>query len=616
MSYTSRIQKDAGSVPKIEMNGQQYDAQVVLGVVSTPNVPILWTMNILGEMKPPIVGVLVDTVKPLDRSRNNVIERFLVEYPYATHLLFWDCDILAPGGSIQRMLSYNKPIVSGLYVQKMPPFYPLMNVRIAPNVYRHIINWQDGALADCDSAGFGFTLIRRDVLQDMEPPWSWMSATSQCILPGQTVYGDNKPIEQLKIGDNIITSKGLGKVLNTWEKSYKGDVLTITPQYFRLPIKCTPQHHILTKRGWLEAKDIVRGDHVAIPVIPSRDIDFLDVKEYSTIVTREKNERLYSKGSRSSGIPKTIKLTPSMLKVFGLFVAEGFSSVFSNERKDSGSIGFSFSHDESHLASFVKDTIEKELNLPAIIKRDHNDNIAIIVQSNILSRMFRDWFGTLANNKHVPDWLLELPKAKISFFLEGAFIGDGNVSPKAIVYNTASKTLATQMALLLTKVDIIPSVRESEQGQKSFKPGSKIYLVGTGRLDYYNILARILNKPLREDEKSRITNVFFDDEKAWYPIDSIESIHYEGKVYDIQASPSNDYLLESFIVHNSEDYYFFSKAQKFGHRVLVDTGVKLGHIGDFIYSPNNFLPFQKAELEKSAQMGISVKNRQVQESVK
>jgi len=160
---------------------KQGETQVVIGVIATPSVHLQWMISVINSLKLPIAGIIIDTVKPIDRSRNIVIERFLADFPYGTHLLFWDSDIIVPDGAVSRLLSLNKDIASGLYVQKGAPFYPLINMRAAiqENTYQHVISWKENTVVDCDSAGLGFTLIRRNVLQNMERPWTLMTGTTQ-----------------------------------------------------------------------------------------------------------------------------------------------------------------------------------------------------------------------------------------------------------------------------------------------------------------------------------------------------------------------------------------------------------------------------------------------------
>lgn len=115
---------------------------------------------------------------PLDKARNALVADFLVKTPDATHILFWDDDIVPEPDALIRLWALNEPIVSGLYFQKGPPFHPLMSLKIREigggEGYTHLIHWDEDKKYNVDGIGMGFALIRRDVFQDIDwPPFSW-----------------------------------------------------------------------------------------------------------------------------------------------------------------------------------------------------------------------------------------------------------------------------------------------------------------------------------------------------------------------------------------------------------------------------------------------------------
>ena len=85
-------------------------------------------------------------------------------------------------------------------------------------------------------------------------------SNNHCLVAGTLVSTDKGevPIEQVKAGDYVITRKGLRKVLFSGVTGIDREVLTVT--YPEGSITCTPDHRIFTARGWVEAKDIKKGD--------------------------------------------------------------------------------------------------------------------------------------------------------------------------------------------------------------------------------------------------------------------------------------------------------------------------------------------------------------------
>jgi len=115
---------------------------------------------------------------PLDKARNALVADFLVKTPTATHILFWDDDIIPEPDALLRLWGHNEPVVSGLYFQKGPPFHPLMSLKIKnPDNeigYTHLIDWKENHPYYVDGIGMGFVLIRKDVFQTIDwPPFEF-----------------------------------------------------------------------------------------------------------------------------------------------------------------------------------------------------------------------------------------------------------------------------------------------------------------------------------------------------------------------------------------------------------------------------------------------------------
>lgn len=112
---------------------------------------------------------------PIDSARNQLVSNFLVKSPDATHLLFWDDDIIPRPDALMKLWSHNKPIVSGLYFRKGPPHEPVMGIKLTSpqgqEGFSPFVNWEDGKTYSVDGVGMGFCLIRKDVFQAMEYPW-------------------------------------------------------------------------------------------------------------------------------------------------------------------------------------------------------------------------------------------------------------------------------------------------------------------------------------------------------------------------------------------------------------------------------------------------------------
>ena len=87
--------------------------------------------------------------------------------------------------------------------------------------------------------------------------------TRTCLTAGQKVLTPcgYRNIEELKVGDVVISGTGEARtILHTIEKE-TDEIIQITLEDGEV-IECTPDHEILTSRGWIEAREIRHDDEL------------------------------------------------------------------------------------------------------------------------------------------------------------------------------------------------------------------------------------------------------------------------------------------------------------------------------------------------------------------
>lgn len=144
---------------------------------------------------------------PIDDARNFIFES-AKKTPEAEFVLFVDNDCIFPMGALRRMLSYDVPyICGGMYTRDFPPrptigkyighgpdgkiyyswaHYARKAVAYAKEVHgmdeipRNDFMFEQTAhdLMEIDGSGMHFALIRRDVIEELEPPWFRMANKS------------------------------------------------------------------------------------------------------------------------------------------------------------------------------------------------------------------------------------------------------------------------------------------------------------------------------------------------------------------------------------------------------------------------------------------------------
>lgn len=88
----------------------------------------------------------------------------------ATHIFYMDDDMTFPHDALLRLLADDVPIVSGMYVKRFEPFWPVPMRRVSRKGYTSILDYCPG-LQEVDVVGGGCLLVRRDVLEAIPYPW-------------------------------------------------------------------------------------------------------------------------------------------------------------------------------------------------------------------------------------------------------------------------------------------------------------------------------------------------------------------------------------------------------------------------------------------------------------
>src|SRR5579871_914186 len=144
-----------------------------------------------------------------------------------------------------------------------------------------------------------------------------------------------------------------------------------------------------------------------------------------------------------------------------------------------------------------------------------------------------------ARNKHIPDCILQSPKAVVSAFLRAYFDCDGCASLKAgVLLSTFSKRIAQTLQIVLLNYGIL-----------SHKHGCNVHITGLSAQLYEQEIGFGLGRK-REKLRAYIAN------HKWFkkqmPIDKVASIEYGvGDVYDITVDSAHRYVANGMLHHNS-----------------------------------------------------------------
>ncbi|PIN91812.1 hypothetical protein COU61_01745, partial [Candidatus Pacearchaeota archaeon CG10_big_fil_rev_8_21_14_0_10_35_13] len=413
--------------------------------------------------------------------------------------------------------------------------------------------------------------------KDVEDAFRIIGRPMACFPKGEviTVKPSIKKIEEINNGDLVIGKDGrYQEVIKTFVRQYKGDVIKITPHYF-FPFTITPEHRVLTikkelcswenrktgcrpncqeqkygckklyknyKAIWAEANGLGKGDFILFPKFKelneNKKIDLINYnkeKEIEIVGDRIRTRKRIKGAFEGNFINRFMELSTDFFELMGWYLAEGDSW--------KSGVRFTLGHKEMKDAQRIKELMNKIFGIEAKISKTKNV-ILIKAYSVLFKDFFSKNFGDKAISKKIPEFIMTSRPELIRHFIRAYIKGDGH-KDKNNIYTivTASKNVAYQSALLLSKINILPSI--SENVNKGF--GEIIFRI--------SIYGKQINNIEPNTHRTKTSHQrFFDDDNYYYlPIRKVEIQKYSGKVYNLETK-DNTYLT-SGIVHNCEYKY-------------------------------------------------------------
>lgn len=339
------------------------------------------------------------------------------------------------------------------------------------------------------------------------------------------------------------------------------------------------------KTEWVEAGKLEKGDFVTYPRSNEKDIDIDEIKirdyidDFLNVIGGEysdnsKQSDLFgsfvedticmnaSYSRRHSKMSAKIKLDIDLIRLFGYFIAEGD---IAGDRQ----IEFTFNINETEYIEDVERIMKEKFGLETehITDKKINDkkiNVHILRYSNtVLSNMFQNMFcskeyvvkkgkGSKANIVRIPPEFLNLPLHKLGELIKGIWRGDGGkgtIGTHGYIFNITSETLAHQLVYLLTKFDILASLRIDDSRTKQNENWSRTYkieIMGSS----VDIFDGIIGEKHQFRDVAREHSRYIKGKNLFYiPIEEIDIIRHNGDVWNLEVEEDNSYV-SSIAIHN------------------------------------------------------------------
>ncbi len=432
-----------------------------------------------------------------------------------------------------------------------------------------------------------------------------------CVLPGTLIHTnpDLKPIEALKVGDKVLGLDGrYHRVTEVFHHRHRGWMYRVRAKGLG-EVVLTPEHPVLIARRehpkrhnerfdlvWVRADRLRKGDYLAYP-IPT------DVRDVERLPLPEK----LPMDRRSAPLPDAVPVTGDFLRLAGYYLAEGWIDTRSGAKGGlDASVGFAFHHEERDLVEDVRRIVKGLFGLDvAVQERPRAHQVAALIHSSRLARAFRGWFGSGAQAKRLPPFMLLLPLEKQRELLKGLWRGDGWLDPRRARahYKTISRVLAEQVKLLLLRQGIAPAVYTSRASGRH-KASYTVFV--TGRRDVGRLRAVLGLPPLdfpagkppstlfaeeivpdgadgaspphepeQEPERARRRHRFL-----MVPIADVRRFEYDGEVWNLEVEGVECYVSECATLHNCGDFGILNAVQMTlarmdlePHKVLLFSGI-------------------------------------------
>ncbi len=375
-----------------------------------------------------------------------------------------------------------------------------------------------------------------------------------CFTKGAlvTTNPDYKPIEDIKIGERVLTHTGeYRRVYHTQERPYSGPLYTIEVYGDATQrLEVTEEHpflYVKRERGnernrhwdvrWGTPKDLRRLDYLAVPV--NRIVE--PGPSASVPVTFRRQQ-------------ETVELpsTPEFFRLAGYFLAEG--SV--NPR---GYLHFSCGETERNWINDVKRLLRTTLGVTKVDEFPHHQNhgISLVVSSARLAQAFRQCFGESAATRRIPQWMMLETPEKQRELIRGVFRGDGNSynqrnkhgRKEIFRLTTISPVLARQLRDVLLRLGVVAFLNKRDRRHESRQA---MYVVGVGgefAVAFGKLVGRTVKASL--NRKKRATMFAIDGRYAYVPIKRITKRQVTRvPVYNFSVEGNESYVAGGVAVHN------------------------------------------------------------------
>lgn len=348
--------------------------------------------------------------------------------------------------------------------------------------------------------------------------------------------GSHKPIDEIRLLDNVATAEGrTGRVLQLFARDHEDGLVNVRLKGHNL-LRCTPNHPILTKRGYVAAEELRKGDEVALT--RSRPGETREIRVSDWVVKedygRRTNEGILMQGgvlTEVSAPPETIPLSKAFGRLIGLYLAEGGNTP--------NKVQWTFGpHEEHTLVAETADLIREVLGAEPRIQYRRPDGervkcINVVLYGKLWCKLFERLFGENLYVKGLPGCVASGPDNFAREVFDGWMDGDGHARRNERQGITVSYRLALDMYAVAQRLGMRPALWKSKAVKNRY---------ARTRRDRYELTVRDnpggANSP--DEAKSAL----------WRKVREVLVEPFVGVVYNMHVEGDESYVADGVGVHN------------------------------------------------------------------
>lgn len=369
------------------------------------------------------------------------------------------------------------------------------------------------------------------------------------------------PIKDIREGDAVYTKSGVKRVVRTGSRKTKKKIVKVTTCYNR-SIILTEDHLVLTdsfsrksrekanEPKWVEASVLIpkrtnkKGSYIIFPKVKYEGLpgQFLEqdilTQIYRNIGEFDANPGLRidlfadchveddvvyaSKAKRGNAIPRNIEINYELFWMIGLYIAEGSIS--------RSSVDFHIHAKEGHILSRIEN-FASSLGVYCSNKINRGDSMTVRVFSRVLSSLFSAICGKKCDHKFLVGELYALACFRTDIrdgLIDGYYAGDGTKElpdNREFSASTTSKEWMYQLSHLMLLQGKMSAICHTFPKNKK-----EVWTISMSDGKY--------NDYVETDNDFRV------------PVKSVETVDYDGLVYDIEVDGEVSFTTECGEVHN------------------------------------------------------------------